>query len=95
MITKEQAIKLAETQANEEDLDFPTKQKQQVYDEFTAEEPWGWVFYYAACEDRWVRGRDPAAQDNPPILVSRSSAQILPAAPGDDLTELIRTFDAA
>ena len=49
MISKTQAIELAEAFANEPDLDHPTKKRQAVYDEFTEEQPWGWTVYCTAC----------------------------------------------
>lgn len=88
MITKEQAIELAVALANRPDLDFPTRQKQVVYDEFTVEESWGWVFYYTTDEATWVPGRDPSAQENPPILVNRSTAEVVAVSPGTSITDL-------
>jgi hypothetical protein len=84
VLNKQEAIELAEKLANEVDLDNPTKKRQAVYDKFTQERTWGWIFYCTACENLWVHGRDPEPQDAPPILVNRVTSEVVACLPGDD-----------
>ena len=76
MLTKAEAIERVEHLINEPDLNFPTRHKQVVYDEFTTEEPDGWLFYYTASEVFWVAGRDPEASENPPVRVDKHTGEI-------------------
>ena len=74
-ISKAEARALVEAAINETDWNWPTKPVQVIYDEFTAEHSWGWVFYHAADPEFLVHGRDPGPKENLPYLVNKDTGE--------------------
>jgi hypothetical protein len=84
MISRAKARGLVEVAINETDWNWPTKPIQVIYDEFTVEQPWGWVFFHASDPEFLVHGRDPGPTENLPYLVNKETAEVRQAEPEAD-----------